>query len=114
MEYEQYENFAESQPAPPAEPPKKNWRQAFKWREMIGITKADLQNGSARIEKLKYPPWDNRNGNPQAGSSGSDKIGYGKYAERSYEWVKENDLRYFEWCSTNIPKFGARVRQLGL
>lgn len=92
---------------------KKAWRKNPKFQAIEGISKEDLFNGSAYIEKLKWPPWDKRNNSAQKEET-SLTIGYGKYAAKTFEWVKENDSRYFEWMLQNVPKFAAKVKQLGL
>lgn len=85
-----------------------NWRTNPKYLSINGITRADLMNGTGFIEKLKYPPWDKRN-DKQALDS---KVGFGKYHDKEVKWVKDNDLHYFEWMISNVPKFAAKVRLL--
>jgi hypothetical protein len=108
-----YESAAETISAEQKKAKANEWRESPKWLAIRGITKPDLLNGTGQIEKLKYPPWDKRNTN-QPTEPLSCNIGYGKYHDKTYEWVKQNDFRYFSWCSENIPKFAAKVRQLGL
>lgn len=35
----------------------------------------------------------------------SDRLGFGKYRNRSVSYVLENDAMYIYWCITNIPNF---------
>jgi hypothetical protein len=94
---------------------KKSWRERDKWLEMVGVSTDDLLNGSYYIEKLKYPPWDKRNnGKSDQDTELNNKIGYGKYAQKSYEWVKKNDSRYFDWMCENINKFRIEAEKLQL
>jgi hypothetical protein len=91
------------------------WRKKEKWLQIIGITNDDLRNGSDYIEKLKYPPWDKRNNSiKEIPSRDGYLIGYGKYAQKTFEWVKENDSRYFEWMVSNVDKFRTKAKQLNL
>jgi hypothetical protein len=92
---------------------KPNWRNGPKWLNVVGISKDDLLNGSSYIEKLKYPPWDKRN-NKQANANTDGKIGYGKYADKSYSWVKENDQSYWSWSINNNNRFRQKASELGL
>ena len=87
---------------------RKEWREDARWKTIKGITKKELQEGSNRIEKLKYPPWDKRNEKQEIDS----KVGFGKYAEKTIDWVKEHDERYYLWMLTNVPKFAAKVKLL--
>jgi hypothetical protein len=95
---------------------KRAWRKNPKFLAIQGVSKEDILNGSSYIEKLKYPPWDKRNDSPgsAANNNASSTIGYGKYASKSYQWVKDNDERYFSWMLDNVPKFAAAVKKLGL
>jgi hypothetical protein len=92
----------------------KNWRKGRVYQNIVGVTNSDLENGSKYIEKLKYPPWDSRNDSKDDGKVMDVKIGYGKYSHKTYSEVKNDDPRYFEWCCENIPRFKAKVVQLGL
>ena len=35
----------------------------------------------------------------------SDRLGFGKYRNKSVSYVLENDATYIFWCLTNIPNF---------
>jgi hypothetical protein len=34
------------------------------------------------------------------------KLKFGKYKGKTIDWIKENDINYYEWASKNIPNFG--------
>lgn len=94
---------------------KRAWRKNPKFLAIQGVTKQDLLEGSAYIEKLKWPPWDKRNDSKGAAQTNqTNLVGYGKYSQKSFEWVKENDYRYFEWMCENVDKFRVKAKQLGL
>jgi hypothetical protein len=90
------------------------WRSDPRWKNIQGITKEELKRGSARIHKLNFPPWDKRSEGEKSGGSGGALVGFGKYSEKTVEWVKEHDFRYFSWLLENVPRFAAKVRELGL
>ena len=90
------------------------WRSDPRWRNIQGITKEELRTGSARIQKLNFPPWDKRSESEKSGDSGGALVGFGKYSDKQITWVKENDARYFDWMVCNVPRFAAKVRELGL
>ena len=91
----------------------KSWRKGWRWLEMIGISNDDLKNGSDRIEKLKYPPWDKRNDRNQKENQ-EEVISYGKNSGRSYQWIKSHDPNYFSWMLENNDRFRQKVTDLGL
>ena len=35
----------------------------------------------------------------------STTLGFGKYAAKTYEWVKKNDSGYFYWACENVQNF---------
>jgi hypothetical protein len=122
MEYEDYqtniqayEHVAEQISEEQRKVNANKWRDDPKFKAIKPITKSDLLNGTGQIEKLKFPPWDKKNSEgKQTEQVKPDGIGYGKYADKTYEWVKENDLRYYLWMTENVPKFAAKAKQLGL
>ena len=109
-----------------------NWRKARSWLAMKGITRKDLAEGSDIVEKLENPPWSAKNrvlnkesvgvGNKDKFSKKSNSnspkeeslIGFGKYSTRTYSQLKDDDPRYFEWASENIPRFRIKAAELGL
>ncbi len=98
-----------------AQEKKRAWLKSPKFLSIKGISKDDLVNGSSYVEKLKWPPWDKRNdvkGAPVVNQT--NLVGFGKYAAKTVEWVQDNDENYFNWASENVPKFAAKVKQLGL
>ena len=110
-----FDNFLEEAAAEVEKEKKRAWRKKEKWLQIAGITNEDLLHGSDYIEKLKYPPWDKRNNEKKEDLSRDGYlIGYGKYAQKSFEWVKENDSYYFKWMCENVDKFKTKAKQLGL
>lgn len=88
------------------------WRLNPKWLAIIGITKNDLENGSATVQKLKYPPWDRRN---DAGFKPKDeKIGFGKYSGKTFSELKNENPQYWGWAIENIARFRIKATELGL
>jgi hypothetical protein len=107
-------NFHADFIAPP--PITKDWRQGRVYRNIIGITTENMENGTGGIERLKYPPWDSRNDSKddgktkdENGGSQSNKtpkvLSFGKYKGRTKDWVKENDINYYNWAAENIKNF---------
>jgi len=90
------------------------WRKDPRWLNIKGVTKEDLINGSAYIEKLPYPPWDSRNNKGAQQVNQTNLVGFGKYSSKEVSWVRDNDSNYFNWMLENVPKFAAKVKQLGL
>lgn len=110
-----FDSFLEEAAAELEQEQKRAWRKNPKFLAINGITKEDLLSGSSYIEKLKWPPWDKRNDSKGASQANqTNLVGYGKYAAKTYEWVKENDPSYFSWMLSNVPKFAVKVKQLGL
>lgn len=38
------------------------------------------------------------------------KMGFGKYKEKTFKWVQENDPGYMGWCIENISGFAAKAK----
>lgn len=47
------------------------------------------------------------------GSEGP-KMQFGKYKEKTMEWVRDNDPSYWEWCLESINWFPAKAEKAGL
>lgn len=90
------------------------WRRKEKWLQIVGITNEDLRNGSDYIEKLKYPPWDKRNDSNGAAETICQKVGFGKYANLTYEELQKQNPGYFSWACENINRFRVKAEQLNL
>lgn len=80
---------------------KQDWRKNPKFLAIKGISKENLENCTGEI--VRGDPINK----PQKGGS---TLGFGKYKDKTIEWVKENDLRYFEWCHREIKGFAERVK----
>jgi hypothetical protein len=89
------------------------WRKEPAWLALEGITRSDLANGTGRIEKLSFPPWDSRC-RASSNEAANSLVGFGKYASKEITWVKENDISYFLWMKENVPKFAVKVKLLKL
>lgn len=59
------------------------------------ITLKDCINKTGLVEKLTNLFPENETG----------LVGFGKYSDKSHKWIKENDLRYFDWMYENVYKF---------
>jgi len=90
----------------------KGWRDNPVFKNIKKITSGDLEDGTGEIQRLKYPPWDGRNNDDD--KIPDEKIGYGKYADKKYGELKEENPRYFSWMTENVPRFRLKAARLGL
>ena len=80
--------------------PNPNWRETCKiFMSIKPLLKEDLLQGKNGVEKMTTEEIFGK-------SSQTAKIfKFGKYNGKSYEWVKEHDEQYFDWCIGNVKGF---------
>jgi hypothetical protein len=97
--------------------PNPNWRTGL-FAEIEPISLEDLKNGSDRIERLPEGFYKNnknlytKTNNHKRKLEIKDKMGFGKYADESIEWVMKHDENYFEWVIENIEWFSKKIQHL--
>ncbi len=66
----------------------------------------DILNGSKEVEKLKDGVITKKS---EIGGNSSkvtqNCFNFGKYRGKSYEEIKRDDPRYYEWCRENVKNF---------
>lgn len=80
-------------------------RKNRKWNEIRQISLENCVNKTGQIE-AGIPI--ERSKNPQNTKLSQGKItimGFGKYKEKTREWVQQNDPSYWQWCCENIKNF---------
>ena len=71
------------------------------WKKGPKITKAQLIAAAKKGEIEISSQNDNYDG--------SAKLGFGKYRDKTYDWVKKYDKQYYAWALENIPGFRAKA-----
>jgi hypothetical protein len=77
--------------------PKKDWGKGSK------ITRADIDNAIKNGGELIMSDND-------MAMKPKTTLGFGKHANRTYEWVKQYDRQYFNWACENVQGFAAKAK----
>jgi hypothetical protein len=86
----------------------KNWRKSRKWLEIKGITSEEIYTpcgAMQRGEPLGKSKFNSSTPAPAQNKKDSKVMGFGKYKNKTREWVMENDKSYFNWCTQNVKGF---------
>ena len=73
----------------------------FEWIRTLGIYKRELENSNFKV-KMKND------------SAKIPIMGFGKYRDKTVQWVKDNNRHYFHWAEENVEGFKKRVDKLGI
>jgi len=78
-----------------------NWRETcILFFKLKPILKSDLKNGTNEIAHISADEFFGR----KSQTDGSI-MKFGKYKGKPKEWVKENDIGYYNWACENINGF---------
>lgn len=78
-----------------------NWKETcILFFKLKAITKEDLKEGKNQIVHISADEFFNRKK-----ESDNSVVKFGKYYGKTKEWIKENDIGYYNWACENITNF---------